>query len=158
VFFFAKRFILFAGLWLVLTGAAPGDLAVGILAAAAAAIASLAVMPPGRRRVRATAVLALAPGFLLGSLRGGIDVARRAFHPAMPLNPGWIAWPSRLPPGLARVSLGSELSLMPGTLAAGGDDRVLYVHCLDRDQPVDEAIAAEESRIASTLDGDPPDV
>jgi hypothetical protein len=48
-------------------------------------------------------MIRLAPGFLRSSLLGGIDVARRALHPRMPLDAGWIAYRTKLPRGLPRV-------------------------------------------------------
>ncbi|MFU8817929.1 MAG: Na+/H+ antiporter subunit E, partial [Pseudomonadales bacterium] len=85
------------------------------------------------------------------SLRGGIDVARRAFHPRVPVAPIWYNYPLRLPPGAARVSLGNLLSLMPGTLAAGEHRESLFIHCLDGSQSLGPKIAQEEARIARSI-------
>lgn len=147
----AKRFTLLFALWLVLTLNEPSALLVGVLAAAISSVISMKLLPPGRRQVRLATVARLAPGFAWASLLGGLDVARRALHPRLPLNPKWIAYPVRLPPGAARVSLGSELSLMPGTLAAGGRGNTLYVHCLDSGQAVEQQIKEEEKRVAETI-------
>jgi multicomponent Na+:H+ antiporter subunit E len=147
----AKRFVLLFGLWLALTLNDPSAWIVGALAAGAAAGVSLRLAPPRNRALRLANVAALFPGFLWRSLLGGADVAWRAFHPRLPLRPKWIDYPVRLPPGAPRVSLGSELSLMPGTLAAGADGDILYVHCLDSAQPVEAQIGAEEARIAASL-------
>jgi multicomponent Na+:H+ antiporter subunit E len=146
-----RRFLALAGLWLVLTAGAPGAWAMGAVAAAAAAWLSLRLLPPGAPRPGGLGLLGLLPGFLRGSLLGGIDVALRAFRPSLPLRPGWLRHETRLPPGLPRVALGCELSLMPGTLAAGAEGGALWVHCLDTAGPVAEALAAEERRIAATL-------
>jgi multicomponent Na+:H+ antiporter subunit E len=146
-----KRFALLLGVWVVLTLNAPSAYPVGVLAAAVATAISLRLLPPAGRQVRLGAVLRLAPGFVWRSLLGGLDVAWRAFHPRLPLNPRWIAYPTRLPPGAARVSLGNELSLMPGTLAAGGRDDALLIHCLDGAQPVERSIAEEEARVAEAV-------
>jgi multicomponent Na+:H+ antiporter subunit E len=146
----AKRFGLFALAWLALTGADPSGFVPGAVAAAAAAAVSLRLLPAGGP-VRLLGLLALLPGFLWRSLVGGIDVALRALHPDLPLRPAWIAYPLRLPPGGPRVSLGSEISLLPGTLAAGSEGDRLLVHCLDSEQPILEQIAEEEERIAACL-------
>lgn len=145
----AKRFVIFAAVWLVLSRGDPGGLAFGAVAAAAAAWASATLLPPGGRRIRLRAVLRLLPGFILSSLRGSVDVARRALHPRMPLDAGWIAFRTTLPEGLPRVSFGSETSLLPGSLVAGGRGDLLYVHCLDRGQAVERALRVEEARIAA---------
>ncbi len=146
----AKRFGLFALAWLALTGGDPSGWIPGGLAAAAAAAVSLRLLPPGGP-VRLLGLLALVPGFLWRSLLGGVDVAARALHPDLPLRPAWLAYPLRLPPGGARVSLGSEISLLPGTLAAGSEGDRLLVHCLDSDQPILAQLAEEEERIAACL-------
>lgn len=147
----AKRFTFLLVLWLVLTLNEPSALLVGVLAAAISSAISMQLLPPDGRQVRLATVVRLAPGFAWTSLLGGLDVARRALHPRLPLNPQWIAYPIRLPPGAARVSLGNELSLMPGTLAAGGRGNTLYVHCLDSRQAVEKQIAEEEQRVAETI-------
>ncbi|MFN3685188.1 Na+/H+ antiporter subunit E [Salinarimonas sp.] len=146
-----ERFVLFAILWIVLTGFYPGGLYFAIPAVAAATWASLLTLPPRERRGSVLAALLLAIGFLWRSVLGGIDVARRAFDPRLPLAPGWRLVRTRLPEGGARVALASEISLLPGTLAAGsrGDD--LLVHCLDTRQDVVGATRREEARIARAV-------
>lgn len=143
-----ERFVLFAAAWVVLTGAYPGKLYFALPAVLGATWASLRMLPPSRRRGSPVAGLRLAGGFLARSVMGGIDVARRALHPRMPLAPGWRALPTRLPEGGARVALAGELSLLPGTLVAGSREDRLLVHCLDVRQDVASAMALEEARIA----------
>lgn len=106
---------------------------------------SVRLLPPGLP-VRIGSLLWQMPHFIYQSLVGGIDVAWRAFAPSMPINPGWIAIRVDLPEG-GRVALGGELSLMPGTLAAGTNGDILLVHVLDRDQDVEAAIREEERRL-----------
>jgi multicomponent Na+:H+ antiporter subunit E len=149
-----QRFVILFGVWLVITGGDAGALLVGLATAAAAAAVSVRLMPPGPDRVRPWVLAALVPVFLFDSWRGGVDVARRAFHPRLPIQPGWLDYPLRLPPGAARVSLGNFLSLMPGTLAAGERHDALYVHSLDASTPVEPRIAREEARIARVLGRD----
>ena len=90
------------------------------------------------------------PRFLAGSVSGGVDVARRAFSSDMRLNPGWLEISSDLPDG-ARVALGGELSLMPGTLSAGSEDGKLLVHVLDTSAGFDSAIPREVEDIAAII-------
>lgn len=143
-----KRFTLFALLWLVLSRGAVDGLVMGLMAAVAATWMSLRLLPPDRQRLDIMQGLALLPGFTWRSVRGGLDVARRALDPRLPVDPGWITYRTRLPRGLPRVSFGSETSLLPGSLVAGGRDDLLYVHCLDRGQDVQRVLAAEEARVA----------
>lgn len=144
-----RRFGLYFGVWLVLSAGAPAAWLPGVLACAAATALSLRLLPPVGRGLRPAAVAAFVPGFLRASLLGGLDVAARALHPRMPLNPAWLRHPTRLPAGPARVSLGNALTLTPGTLVAGGDDDSLYVHCLDAAWPIGERAHAEERRVAA---------
>lgn len=148
-----ERFGLFLGLWLVLTGASPPGVLPGVMAAAAATLVSRRLAPPEEHRLRLLRLLPILPRFALRSVAGGIDVARRALDPRMPLNPGWIVYPAKLPPGTPRVVLGGELSLIPGTLAAGEEGGRLLVHCLDVDQPVLQQVADEEQRLQEALGG-----
>jgi multicomponent Na+:H+ antiporter subunit E len=148
-----KRFVIFFAVWLILTGASVSGLLVGLLTAAASAWVSLALMPVrGDRAVSLVGLMGLAPRFLWRSLVGGVDVAWRAVHPRMPLREGWLAYRTRLPPGAARVTLGGEMSLLPGTLVAGSRGDTLYVHCLDTSQDVAAHMAGEEARIAALVE------
>lgn len=141
-----RRGAVFAALWLGLTGADPDGFWAGLLVVPAVVWLSRQLLPPGRG-LRWGRVLALLPRFLWQSLVGGVDVARRAFDPRLPLRPGWRRVPVSLPDG-ARVALGAELSLMPGTLVAGAEGDALLVHLLDRDQDVDRAVAREAALLA----------
>jgi multicomponent Na+:H+ antiporter subunit E len=146
-----RRFALMLVVWLVITGANPQALLIGLLAAAAATALGLRLLPPGSQQVSMLTLLELLPGFLADSLRGGLDVARRALHPSLPVRPGWIDYPLRLPPGAGRVSLGDLLSLMPGTLAAGEHRDGLCVHCLEVTESTVPQIAREEARIGRSM-------
>jgi multicomponent Na+:H+ antiporter subunit E len=146
-----KRFGIFAGLWLVMSGAAVDGLGFGLAATLAATWLSLVLLPPGTRRVSLLAMLPLFPGFVDRSIRGGVDVAARALHRHPPIRPGWYLHETKLPPGGARVALGSVVSLLPGTLVAGSFGDRLYVHCLVADEENVRAVEAEERRIAGTL-------
>jgi multicomponent Na+:H+ antiporter subunit E len=145
---YARRLAVFLALWLIIAG--PGAWIVGLLAAGLAAHVSLRLQPARLSGIRLLRAATLAPGFFWASFLGGLDVIRRAFHPRMPLNPGWIIYRSRLSSSGARVALGSDLSLMPGTLAAGGQGELLYIHCLDVDQAVGSQIAREERRVGQS--------
>jgi multicomponent Na+:H+ antiporter subunit E len=146
-----KRLVLFSGLWLVLSGADPEGFGFGLATALLATGLSLRLLPPGARQVTLFSLLPLLPGFVDRSVRGGFDVAWRALHPRLPIRPGWYVHRTGLPPGGARVALGSVVSLLPGTLVAGSFGDRLYVHCLTVDAAIGRAVAAEERRIARTV-------
>ena len=145
----ALRAAAFAGLWVLLIGPGVADLAVGVPTAVAAAWVSLRLLPPGNRRSRPAALVALALRVPLQSIAAGFDVARRALHPRLPLRPGYVSHPLRLPPGLARDVFCALTSVVPGTVPSGSDARgALLVHCLDQDQPIAAQLAVDEARVA----------
>jgi len=147
-----ERAAIYLALWFVLLPSTkPGDVVLGLAATAAATWISLRLLPPEGGRVRLGALMLQGPHFLWESVRGGIDVARRALAPRMTLEPGFVTSPTRLPRGLARNTFSTVASLMPGTLPAGEDGESLVVHALDVSQPVAEQLGAEEQRFGPAL-------
>lgn len=153
------RAALFFGIWLILSApdlgalhldplAATADLAMAVLAAAIATWVSLGVLPPGPRAWRLGGLLALMGRFLAQSVLGGIDVARRAFHPRLPLRPGYIVFPTRLRSRHQRAVFETLTSATPGAIAAGTDaeGRIVY-HCLDTRLPIAEGLARDEQQL-----------
>ena len=146
------RAALYLALWVVLLPSAkPGDLALGVGAAAVAAWLSLWLLPPLAGHLRFGVMVALMPHFVWQSILAGIDVARRALSPRMPLQPGFVACPIGFPPGLARNTVATITSLMPGTVPTGDGDAAVLYHCIDVSQPVVEQIAEEERILARAL-------
>ena len=148
----AARVAMFFGLWVVIDqSGAPDHLVVGALTALASARLSLHLLPPSLGQVRIGALLLLLPRFLWHSLRAGIDVALRAFHPRLPLEPGFVSYPVGLPRGAARNAFELIASLMPGSLPSAEGKHTIEFHCLDVQQPVLEEMAAEERAYARAL-------
>jgi multicomponent Na+:H+ antiporter subunit E len=147
-----ERGLVYFGLWLILLPSLkPADLALGACAALAASWLSLRLLPPSYGGLHLGAMLRLLPHFVWESARGGVDVARRALAPSMPLKPGFVSCPMKFEPGLARNTFASITSLMPGTVPVADGDGALLYHCLDMDQPVVEQLCAEERLIARAL-------
>jgi multicomponent Na+:H+ antiporter subunit E len=144
----------FLAFWLILSGLNPANLLVGAMVAAVATSISLRLLPPGRRRFRPIALARLAWRFLCQSVVAGVDVARRALDPRLPLRPGFVTYPVRFPPGTARNAFTALTSLLPGTVPAGDSGGRLVYHCLDVDQPVVPQLAAEEAALARALRDD----
>jgi multicomponent Na+:H+ antiporter subunit E len=132
--------------WIILTGCNPGDLGAGVVAALAATWASLRLLPPNTSRIHLRAFARLVLRFLHQSVVAGVDVARRALDPRLPLTPGFVVYPVGLPPGPARSMFTTLMSLLPGTVPTGADARSqLLIHCLDAEQPITAQLAAEEA-------------
>lgn len=148
-----RRSVLPAVTWLCLAGMQMDALLLGCIIVPMATALSLWLVPVSRP-LHIRSFLMLLPRFVGQSLIGGFDVAWRAFHPRLPIDPHWLAVSVALPDG-AKVALGGELSLMPGTLCAGSDGDRLLIHVLNRDQNVEAAVRDEERRFAQALDGGP---
>jgi multicomponent Na+:H+ antiporter subunit E len=146
------RAALLFGLWVVIDQSAkPGNLVLGALTAAGATRLSLWLQPPASGHVRIFALLALLPRFLWQSLLAGIGVAVLAFHPRLPLRPGFVRYPVGLPRGSARNAFELISSLLPGSVPTDEDETSIEYHCLDLGQPVVEQLAAEEQAYAAAL-------
>ncbi len=146
------RGVAFLALWLAVAG--PGDLPLGIVVAASATWASVRLAPPSGARLNARAALVFLGDFLRLSLRSGLDVARRALHPALDLRPGMVEARLELPPGFARNAFSMIASLLPGTLLTGFDpvdDHKAVVHGLDVRQPIAAELAEEEASFMRML-------
>ena len=141
----------YLALWVILIGLDPLDLVVGVFAAAAATWASLRLLAPGTHSVQLIALPALALRFVRQSVVAGVDVARRAFAPRLPLRPGFVVFATRYPRGPRRNAFASLSSLLPGTVPVRDDEQGLLYHCLDTDQPVASDLAAEETAVSHVL-------
>jgi multicomponent Na+:H+ antiporter subunit E len=143
-----RRLLLLVVLWCVLAESEPWadwPLAAAILAAALAT--SLALRPREYTRVRPFAVLRFVPWFLAQSVAGGVDVARRALSPRMPLRTGFVDVSLQLHPGLPRVAFVWIVSLLPGTAGVRLRGATLEVHVLDRELHTPEKLRALEERV-----------
>ena len=127
------------------------DLAVGVFACIAATWTSLRLMPPSSGGLHFSKLLALLPHFLWESVLAGVDVARRALHPRMLLNPGFVTCPLSFPPGFARNTFATITSLLPGSVPADETEGVLVYHALDDTSPVVEQLWREERLLAKAL-------
>ncbi len=106
-------------IWLVLDGT--GNVLIGALFAASATAAGVWLTPRQPQGLRLLQLPRFALFFVVESLRGGVDVARRAFLPALPLDPQLKTMAVGLPAGPPRTLLVSSISLLPGTLSADLD-------------------------------------
>jgi multicomponent Na+:H+ antiporter subunit E len=133
-------------LWIMLTGGNPADLGAGAVAALTATWASVSLLPPGTNRVRPVALTGLTLRFLRQSVVAGVDVARRALDPRLPLHLGFVVYPTGLPRGPGRSMFTTVMSLLPGTVPTGSDEKGgLLIHCLDVAQPVVAQLGADEA-------------
>jgi multicomponent Na+:H+ antiporter subunit E len=148
----ASRFAFFLCIWLIVANWKIADLPVGIAASALALWISLIIVPRADVGLRIVPLAVLAYRLLSFSIIAGIDVARRALLPRLDLNPGFVAVPLTLEPGISRNAFLVYQSLQPGTLPTGAEGDQLQVHCLDASQPVIESVAADEALLKKAID------
>ena len=94
---------MFLALWLVLTLGNRADLPAGIVAAIAATWVSVYLLTPSDADLSLPAMLKFALHFFYQSVVAGVDVARRALDPRLPLQPGYVSFPCRLAQGPREV-------------------------------------------------------
>ncbi|MBE0476337.1 MAG: Na+/H+ antiporter subunit E [Coriobacteriia bacterium] len=118
-------------LWWVVAEGDASSLQFGIPTVLLASAASVGLTPARSWRLRLSRVPRFVAYFAAQSAVGGVDVALRALRPSMPLAPGTVVYPLRLPSVPPRVLMADVLSLLPGTLSVGLTEEVLIVHVLD---------------------------
>ena len=120
----------------------------GLEAIIVATLATLLFVPLMPERWNVLGLIVFSSYFIIGSIRGGIDVAKQAFKPKLELRPGWINYPLRLPPGQPRVLFLNTVSLLPGTLSVDLHDDQALIHALvDHPDQINE-LARLEQRVA----------
>jgi multicomponent Na+:H+ antiporter subunit E len=137
---------MFFALWIILTLGNRSDLGVGVFAAIAATWVSLSLLPSGSARPSLLPALKFILHFFHQSVIAGLDVARRAFDPRLPLHPGYVQFPCPLSAGPARSAFCALSSLLPGTVPVKSDATGhILVHCLDTRQPVVKQLCEDAS-------------
>ncbi|HDZ56966.1 MAG TPA: sodium:proton antiporter [Pseudomonas xinjiangensis] len=82
---------------------------------------------------------------------GGWDVARRALHPRLPLDPAWVHYPLTCKQPRVRLMLSATVGMMPGTLATVIEGDCLTLHVLDQHQPWHTNIARLERELDNLM-------
>ncbi len=120
-------------LWVALAG--PESLWVGAGFAALGVLAGAWLVPGEPHAWRPLRLVGFAAYFVRESWNGGVDVARRAFDPALPIAPALVEHRLRLAPGMAQTAFVCICSLLPGTLsvAVHPERDLLLVHALSPD-------------------------
>jgi multicomponent Na+:H+ antiporter subunit E len=143
----AEVFVALFLVWLALNGGSAW--APGLAFSALGALIGATLAPGEASLWRPWQVLTFSAYFLRESLRGGLDVARRALHPRLPVQPHFVDHALRLPAGPPRTLMVGLVSLLPGSLSADLDlsRNVLRVHLLA--EGAGDGLDELESRIAA---------
>lgn len=144
--------LLMAALWITLVG--PEDATswiIGLPAVIAATFAHWRLSRNIGARLHPGGLVRLLPLFLVGSLRGGLDVARRVMGPRLLVDPGFFDYRLRLALPAAQVLFANLVSLLPGTLSADLVGDRLRVHALDQGQDGSSELARLEEAVAAAF-------
>lgn len=142
------RLVFFSLLWWVLTeGGLPWSL-LSLAGVGIAVIVSLRLLPPGVWSWKVGPLLGFLPFFLWQSLLGGLDVAYRALHPRITVQPEVIRHHFQLRQEHSRVFFLWVVSLLPGTAGVDLHGDVASVHVLDMNLTGPGKLDELEQRIA----------
>jgi multicomponent Na+:H+ antiporter subunit E len=139
--------VLAAGWWILCEGE-PIAIVLGSLIVVAALIAGLSLPPSPAPRWQPGGLLRFAAVFAAGSVRGGIDVARRALAWRVRIAPDVVRYALRLPEGTARELFLGTTSLMPGTLAITCEGSQVALHVIAVHRALPDELAALEATVA----------
>jgi multicomponent Na+:H+ antiporter subunit E len=102
--------------WVLAEGALSGPLLTAVIIAATL-VTSFWLVPVLSSRLSPRGVVRFLPYFLAQSLRGGLDVARRALDPRLPIAPILVEYEPTLASESTRIFFAAIVSLLPGTLS-----------------------------------------
>lgn len=143
-----RRAAVLAAGWWILTEGEPIAPVFGAAVVLAALIASISLPSPSPAAWHPLGLLRLAWIFVVGSVHGGLDVARRALAPRVRIAPCVMEYTLRLPEGTARNLLLGTLTLMPGTLAIADEGQRLELHVIAGRGGLADEVAALEAAVA----------
>lgn len=129
------RALLLAFLWWVLAGDDLASWWIGVPCIFLAVLASIALAPRRRWVLNLPGLLAFLPFFLHRTVRGSVDVAWRAVHPRIPIDPGLVYYHLRIPECPGRLIFASAINLLPGTVCAEFVGNRFLLHVIDRGAP-----------------------
>lgn len=145
--------LVYGALWLLLSGAS--GWVYGLVCALAAAGLSLWLKLPF-----AGLKLRYLPPFLFFFFHevvlGAWDVARRALHPGLPLDPAWVTHSFACSNPRVHLLLSAMVGLMPGTFSTHFDEQTLYLHVLDQRHGWRAPVERMEAHLARLLGASSP--
>jgi len=152
---FSARGTLLALFWWILSNGNLESWVVGGPVVLSATTLSLMLSPGVRPPWRLSGLISFVPFFIWRSICGSIDVARRALHPKVLLEPAFMDYSLSLPVGAPRLFMANVVSLLPGTLSAELRGDCLKVHILDATVDAHKELQTLESRIANIFTSKP---
>lgn len=147
----ARRGLCLVVVWWAMTDGVLDAWPIGAVCVALALIASLRLAPWSVGRIRPLGVVAFIPYFLAKTVSGSVDVARRALHPRLPIDPALLYYRLQFPGGPGRLLFAGTVNLLPGTAVAEIEADRLRIHVIDRGRPLDAELAPLERRCAAVF-------
>ena len=142
---------LFAILWWVLTAGDSASWIIGVPAVLLATWLSISLAGAFAFRLSFAGLSRYLVFFVIESIRGGADVARRALLPGGRVEPQILHYRTSLARGLPQDMLVYTVSLLPGTLAMAIEDDRLTLHALSRDMQPLESVETCERHLAAVF-------
>ena len=142
---------LFAILWWVLTDGDGASWIIGVPAVLLAAWLSISLAGAFAFRLSFAGLSRYLVFFVIESVRGGVDVARRALLPGGRVEPQILHYHTSLARGLPQDMLVYTVSLLPGTLAMDIEDDRLTLHALSGDMQPLESVETCELYVAAVF-------
>jgi multicomponent Na+:H+ antiporter subunit E len=139
----------FAIVWFGLNGLDAGSWIVGGPTIVLAAYAARSLANGRGARVSLPGLVAFAGYFFVTSVRGGVDIAKRALAVTPEVDGSFFDFPVSLPGGPAKSMFCSTISLLPGTLVAGIDDTTIRVHSIGSQDEARRELQHLERRTAA---------
>ena len=128
--FFATFVVLFV-FWVLLSSFFDAlHLVAGILCSLLVASTSYKLLRPGKNIRTFTNLILYIPWLLYKIVIANLDVAYRALHPKMPIDPRIVEFKSVLKSDLSLTTLANSITLTPGTITVDVKDRTYLVHAL----------------------------
>ncbi|MCG6864944.1 MAG: Na+/H+ antiporter subunit E [Thiogranum sp.] len=137
-----------AGIWWVITQGRADSWLVGAPAVAVATLASVQLSAHAPSRFSLLGLLRFLAMFVVESVRGGVDVARRTLGYRLRIRPGFRRYRLHLRDPRARVLLVNCISLLPGTLVSNLDGEHMEVHLLDAGEDPEPDLRRLEQAVA----------
>lgn len=142
------RLASFAFLWLILNEGAMDSWVLGVPVTLIATYASLHISPLRSWHIHPLHVTRFVLFFLQNTIFSSIDVARRVFHPDLPIKPALLRYKFRIKEETPRVIIANTTSLLPGTLSVDVTENELLVHTLDDTLPNRDSLRRLEELVA----------
>ena len=147
---FALTALLLFAIWCVLSGKFDA-LHLGFGAAGSLLIAAAFFPWQSSRYFPAVNFAVFVPWHLGQVLASNLRVARLALSPGCPIAPQLIVRPPEVEGDRAMTTLGSAITLTPGTLTIRMEQGEMIVHALDPDSTADIAARTMERRVAAVF-------